>query len=61
MLGVVLFKNCINLDKCFKHLCMVSCSVYRFGKNSFACKLEFLSVFSIFIDFFNIRKKLHTL
>ena len=35
MLGVVVFKKCVNLDMCFEHLCMVSCSVNSCDKNSF--------------------------
>jgi len=57
MLGVVVFQNCINLDMCFEHLCMVSCSLNRCGKNSFVRKHEFLSVFSIFIEFVQYKEE----
>jgi hypothetical protein len=61
MLGVVVFKNCINLGMCFEHTCMVICSVCSCDKNSFVCKDEFLSVLASLLNFFNIRKKVHTL
>jgi hypothetical protein len=56
-----MFKNCIDLDlkkmHILEHLYMMSCCVYESNKNLFDCKHEFLSVVSIFIEFFKYKQE----
>lgn len=61
MLGVVVFKNCINLDMCSEHMRMVSCSFIGVIKTHFSVSMSFRQFLASLLNFFNIRKKVHTL